>query len=177
MENEIIDTRRITAEDSKTTQESVDSVTEPKYTPFSPIMDRVQVKVIEEMVKDEQGVLMPPKYRQHSNMGVVIAIGQWVILGGKQIPLGEVIQPGDKVLFGEYNCEKFDGVDGEEYELIRVQDIRGVWRLIQNAWVSIPTVNIPAVVVGSLSTSSILPCTENVPYSFDPKGFTGVSHG
>ena len=124
VQNEIVDTRRINPENVA----QVPTTPLPEYGEFSPILDRVQVKVLDEMVKDESGVMVPPKYRQHSNKGIVVEVGQWVVLGGKQIPLIEVVKPGDKVLFGEYNCEKFvEG--GEEYELVRVQDIRGVERL------------------------------------------------
>ena len=127
VQNEIVDTRRINAESVNTYAKSVD-VPNLEYGEFTPILDRVQVKVLDEMVQDESGVMVPPKYRQHSNKGIVVGVGQWVVLGGKQIPLIEVVKPGDKVLFGEYNCEKFvEG--GEEYELVRVQDIRGVERL------------------------------------------------
>jgi co-chaperonin GroES (HSP10) len=88
--------------------------------------------VLDEKVQDPTtGIFMPPVYRQHSNKGIVVTIGQWVVLGGKQIPLGDIIKVGDKILFGEYNCEKFTGVDGVEYELVRVQDIRGVERLVE----------------------------------------------
>lgn len=127
--NDVVDNRRVTAESVQ--EVPADKVADTStYAPFAPIMDRVQVRVIEEQV-EENGVMMPPKYRQHSNKGIVVAVGQWVILGGKQIPLLDVIKPGDKVLFGEYNCEKFNGLDGQEYELVRVQDIRGVERLVE----------------------------------------------
>lgn len=123
LENEIVDSRRINPD--SVAQEPTTPVL--KYGEFSPILDRVQVRVLDEMVKDESGVMVPPKYRQHSNKGIVVKVGQWVVLGGKQIPLDEVVKPGDKILFGEYNCEKFTE-SGEEYELVRVQDIRGVER-------------------------------------------------
>jgi chaperonin GroES len=127
VQNEIVDTRRINPENVSEVVNPV--ISEVQYETFVPILDRVQVKVLDEMVKDESGVMVPPKYRQHSNKGIVVKVGQWVVLGGKQIPLDTVLKPGDKVLFGEYNCEKFvEG--GEEYELVRVQDIRGVERLI-----------------------------------------------
>ena len=123
VQNEIVDTRRINPENVA----QVPTTPLPEYGEFSPILDRVQVKVLDEMVKDESGVMVPPKYRQHSNAGIVIALGQWVVLGGKQIPLDEVIQVGSKIMFGEYNAERFTQ-DGVDYELVRVQDIRGVWR-------------------------------------------------
>ena len=126
VQNEIVDTRRINAESVNTYAKSVD-VPKLEYGEFTPILDRVQVKVLDEMVQDESGVMVPPKYRQHSNAGIVIALGQWVVLGGKQIPLDEVIQVGSKIMFGEYNAERFTQ-DGVDYELVRVQDIRGVWR-------------------------------------------------
>lgn len=92
-------------------------------TQFKPILDRVLLKRIEE-TKDST-IVIPEKYRQQSNKGTVIACGDGVLLGGALYPMP--VQPGDEVLFGEYNAEKVS-LDGEEYEIVRVQDIRGFRR-------------------------------------------------
>jgi len=129
--DDVKDTRRLTVETVTTPTLESKSADTSTYTPFKAIMDRIQVKVLDEQVQGEDGVMVAPKYRQHSNKGIVVSVGDWVIIGGKMAPI-DFIKPGDKVLFGEYNCEKF--VEGDqEYELVRVQDIRGVERMIDTS--------------------------------------------
>jgi len=99
-----------------------------QYEPFRPILDRVMVKRIQEDNSETKGgIAIPDKYRQQSNKGEVVAVGDFVTMGAAVFHMP--IKPGDIVLFGEYNCEPFSK-DGEEFLLVRVQDIRGVERLL-----------------------------------------------
>lgn len=99
----------------------------PEYEPFKAIMDRVAIRrIVVETAPD--GFIVPEKYRQHTNVGIVVSVGDFVLVGGQKIDLSTVLKPGDKVYFGEYNSEKFNLGD-EELELVRVQFIRGVERL------------------------------------------------
>lgn len=94
------------------------------YLPFRPLADRVLIRRIEaDNTTTDGGLLIPERYRQQSNKGEVVDVGQFYTTGGLvfQIPLA----PGDRVLFGEYNAEKFLK-DGEELLLVRFADIRGV---------------------------------------------------
>jgi co-chaperonin GroES (HSP10) len=98
-----------------------------EYGPFTAIMDRIQVRVIDEEEVDAQGVHVPKKYRQHSNAGIIISTGLGVQVGPRFFTMEELgLVPGQKVMFGEYNAEKFDE-DGHEYVLVRAGDIRGFW--------------------------------------------------
>ena len=127
---------------------------EPTYGTFHPIMDRILImRVLDdpdtELLEDgstrskRTGLVTTAKYRQHSNVGIVLATGQWVIVGGVKLPMSEFIKPGFKVCFGEYNAENFPmdrkkaealcdaiGVnfvdDQQGLRLVRVQDVRGV---------------------------------------------------
>lgn len=127
---------------------------EKQYANFKPILDRVLVKRISldkecEVLSDgslrnkRTGFVIPAKYRQHNNTGVVLAIGGFVVIGGVKTPLSEVVNPGDIVSFGEYNVEKMilpddqvlalcDAIqfnyvaEEEDLNLVRVQDIRSV---------------------------------------------------
>lgn len=122
------------------------------YAPAKPILDRILIKRIPDdpnmelledgSMKDKRtGFIIPPQYRQHSNVGVVLAIGEFVVMGGVKTPLSDFIQPGDKVTFGDYNSEVFhmsderveklcDAVqlnfesDPEGLRIVRVQDVR-----------------------------------------------------
>jgi co-chaperonin GroES (HSP10) len=124
------------------------------YGPFSPILDRILIKRCTEnenmeLLKDgsvknkKTGLIIAAKYRQHSNIGVVLAAGKFVILGGQRIPMEEVVRVGDRVTYGDYNSEVFtmseervkslcDAVQFNYFEdedglrVVRVQDVRGV---------------------------------------------------
>lgn len=87
--------------------------------PFLPILDRVLIRRIEaEAAVDGFGV--PEKYRQHSNVGIVIAIGENVER------MTDRVREGSKVLYGEYTAEEWDAPNGDVYWIVRIQDIRGV---------------------------------------------------
>lgn len=126
----------------------------PEFTPFTPILDRILVmrvpldenlEVLEDgSVRDKRtGFLIPAKYRQHSNTGIVLAVGNFVVMGGQRIDLSEIVRPGDRVTFGDYNSEVFpmekprvlalcDALkvnyheDDQGLRIVRIQDVRGI---------------------------------------------------
>src|SRR5271157_4016023 len=127
---------------------------EPTYGTARPILDRILVMRISddpdtELLEDgstrnkKSGLITAAKYRQHSNVGIVLAAGGFVVLGGLRIPMEELIKPGYKVVFGDYNSEVFPmdkmkaealcdvvGVnyvdDQQGLRIVRVQDVRTV---------------------------------------------------
>lgn len=129
---------------------------EKTYSEPTTILDRILVKRIAddpdlEIMEDgsarnkRTGFVIPYAYRQHNNIGIVLAVGQFVILGGVRIPMDEVVRKGDLVKFGDYNSEVFvmpedkiqemcDAVemnyepDPEGLRVVRVQDVRTVQR-------------------------------------------------
>jgi co-chaperonin GroES (HSP10) len=148
------------ASDVKAVELAPQKYPDKAYGPFSPILDRVLIKRCPEsknmeLLEDgsvrnkKSGLIIAAKYRQHSNIGVVLATGKFVILGGQRIPMEEVVRVGDRVTYGDYNSEVFhmseervealcDAVafnyvyDEEGLRVVRVQDIRGVEREIPN---------------------------------------------
>jgi len=126
------------------------------YEPMQTLMDRILVMVISddpniELLEDGStrnkttGLITASKYRQHSNVGIVLLAGQWVISGGVKTPMSEILKPGDKVIYGDYGSEKLpiDDVKAEalcdaisvNYEkteqglrIVRIQDVRVVER-------------------------------------------------
>lgn len=107
------------------------------------ITDDPDIELLEDGTQRRKstGFIIPPEYRQHSNVGIVIAVGEVVVLGGVTFDLGRFVKVGDKVTFGDYNSEMFPmdphkaqalcdavEVDYEEnlenIRVIRVQDIR-----------------------------------------------------
>lgn len=94
---------------------------------FTPILDRVLIRRRKSETKS--AIEIPDAYRQAERRGTIVAVGQFVVAGGTRIPMGDILVVGDDVLFGEYNAEpiEVEGVEGE-LVLVRVQDIRGVYR-------------------------------------------------
>ena len=127
---------------------------EKQFGVFRPVLDRILVKRVEPdenlellsdgSVKDKRtGFIMPAKYRQHSNTGVVLAIGQFVVMGGTKTSLSEIVKVGDRVTYGDYNSEvaylhedivkqlcdaiQLNYVEDESgTRIVRIQDVRGV---------------------------------------------------
>jgi chaperonin GroES len=94
---------------------------EPKaYAPFEPLNDLVLVKRVQESNDKAGSFIIPEKFRQQSNKGVVIAKGNLA---------KSDISKDDIVTFGVYNAENII-VRGGELLLIRENDIRGVERAL-----------------------------------------------
>lgn len=144
--------------DSEPVKKAEPKFPEKQYEPFKPILDRVLIKRVAEdknmeMLEDgsmrdkRTGFIIPAKYRQHSNIGVVLAVGDFVVMGGVKTHLSDIVKPGYRVLFGEYNAEKLKipdeqvqamcdaiGVEfeaSEDLDVVRVQDIRGVYKPVE----------------------------------------------
>jgi len=144
--------------DSEPVKKAEPKFPEKQYEPFTPILDRVLIKRVAEDKNMEQledgsmrdkrtGFIIPAKYRQHSNVGIVLAVGDFVVMGGVKTRLSDIIKPGYRVLFGEYNAEKLKVPDAqveamcdaigvefeasEDLDVVRVQDIRGVYKPVE----------------------------------------------
>jgi hypothetical protein len=132
---------------------------EPTYEPMQTLMDRILVMVVSDdpnvvLLEDGStkdlttGLISTAKYRQHSNVGIVLLAGQWVITGGIKTNLSDMLRPGDKVIYGDYGSEKMPdtfnkkaeaicdsiGVNFEKTEqglrIVRVQDVRTIERRV-----------------------------------------------
>jgi len=146
-------------EAAKAVTEAPKKYPEPEFAPMQTLMDRVLVMVIsddpnEELLEDGStrnkttGLISTAKYRQHSNVGIVLLSGQWVVVSGVKTPMKEIVNPGDKVIYGDYGSEKMPetfskkaeaicdtiGVNYQKTEqgirIVRVQDIRTVERRV-----------------------------------------------
>lgn len=107
----------------------------PTYEPFKPILDRILIRLVrEDGPKD--GFEVPEKYRQQTNKGEVLAVGDVVVLSGHKFPVTDFVNVGDHLLFGQYTAEEFTSDDlvarfGEgPFYIIRVQDVRGIARQV-----------------------------------------------
>ena len=89
-----------------------------------PLHDRVIVQRMEEERKTAGGIVIPDSATEKPIRGKVIAVGN-----GKILDSGEVrkldVKAGDTVLFGKYSGTEVK-VDGEDYLVMREDDIMGV---------------------------------------------------
>jgi chaperonin GroES len=89
-----------------------------------PLHDRLIVKRWEEEKTTPGGIVIPDTAAEKPIKGEVIAVGNGKVLDdGKVRPLQ--VKKGDKVLFGKYSGTEIK-VDGEEYLVLREEDVMGV---------------------------------------------------
>lgn len=89
-----------------------------------PLHDRVVVKRVEEETKTAGGIVLPGSAAEKPSEGEVVAVGPGKPLDNGQVRALEV-KVGDKVLFGKYSGTEVK-VDGEQYVVMREEDIMGV---------------------------------------------------
>ena len=93
-------------------------------TKIRPLHDRVIVKRIEEEEKTAGGIIIPDTAKEKPQQGEVIAAGKGKILeDGSVRPLD--VKVGDRVIFSKYAGTEIK-IDGEEYLIMREDDILGV---------------------------------------------------
>ena len=93
-------------------------------TTFRPLHDRVVVRRVESEAKTKGGIIIPDTAKEKPIEGKVVAVGK-----GKKTDDGKLIaldvKVGDKVLFSKYGGTEVK-IDGEEYLIMREDDILGV---------------------------------------------------
>jgi chaperonin GroES len=91
---------------------------------IKPLQDRIIIKRIEEQEQIRGGIIIPDTAKEKPQEGEVIAVGE-----GKKLDNGDRVQldvkEGDRVLFGKYAGTEIK-LDGEEYLIMREDDILGV---------------------------------------------------
>ena len=89
-----------------------------------PLADRVIVKRIEEGEQKIGAIIIPDSAKEKPQQGEVVAVGKGKAdKDGKIIPLD--VKAGDRILFGKYSGHEVK-LDGEEYLIMREEDILGV---------------------------------------------------
>jgi len=89
-----------------------------------PLHDRVLVKRFNEEERSKGGIIIPDSAKEKPIQGEIIAVGQGRITEeGKVRPLD--VKKGDRVLFGKYAGTEIK-IDGEEFLMMREEDILGV---------------------------------------------------
>lgn len=90
-----------------------------------PLRDRVVVRRVEEETTSAGGIVLPGSATEKPNQGVVVAVGDGVILdNGDKRAVG--VQVDDKVIFGKYADSNTVKIDGEELIILSENDVYAV---------------------------------------------------
>ncbi|MGE4233846.1 MAG: co-chaperone GroES [Bacteriovoracia bacterium] len=89
-----------------------------------PLHDRILVKRLNEEEKTKGGIIIPDSAKEKPAEGQVVAAG-----AGRRTEDGKLValevKKGDKILFGKYSGTEIK-IDGEEYLIMREDDVLGV---------------------------------------------------
>ena len=85
-----------------------------------PLNDRVLIKPMEAEEKVKGGIIIPDSAKERPQEGKVVAVGP-----GKSEEEKMTVKVGDKVIYSKYAGSELK-IDGEEYLLMREDDILGV---------------------------------------------------
>lgn len=90
---------------------------------LKPLGDRVILKQDEAEETTASGLILTSNSKEKPQRGEVIAVGEGKHDHGKLIPVA--VKPGDIVIYGKYGGQEVV-VDGEEYVILRADDIYAV---------------------------------------------------
>ena len=89
---------------------------------IQPLGDRVVVKSLEAETKTKGGIVLPDTAKEKPQEGKVVAVGKGKVLENGTIQKPEV-KVGDRILYGKYSGTEVTTKDGEEYLIMREDDI------------------------------------------------------
>ena len=92
---------------------------------IKPLGDRVLLKVLEAEAKTKGGIIIPDVAKEKPQEGEVVAVGKGKISeSGSLTPLE--VKVGDKVLFAKYGGTEVTTKAGEEYLIVKEEDILAI---------------------------------------------------
>lgn len=92
---------------------------------FQPLGDRVIIKPLEPESKTKGGIVLPDTVKEKPQEGKVVAVGKGKVLENGSIQKPEV-KEGDVILYGKYSGTEVTTKDGEEYLIVREEDILAI---------------------------------------------------
>lgn len=91
---------------------------------FTPLHDRVLVRIIESDEKTSGGLIIPDTVKEKPQEGEVISVGAGAKdEAGARIAMD--VKAGDKILFGKWSGTEIK-IDGEELMIMKESDILGI---------------------------------------------------
>lgn len=92
---------------------------------FQPLGDRIIIKPLEPETKTKGGIVLPDTVKEKPQEGKVVAVGKGKVLDNGTVQKPEV-KEGDTVLYGKYSGTEVTTKDGEEYLIVREEDILAI---------------------------------------------------
>ena len=91
---------------------------------FSPLHDRVLIKVLDSEEKTKGGIIIPDTAKEKPQEGEVVAVGPGAKTeDGKTVKMD--VKVGDKVIFGKWSGTEIK-IDNIEYSIMKESDIMGI---------------------------------------------------
>ncbi|MDE6260879.1 MAG: co-chaperone GroES [Oscillospiraceae bacterium] len=90
---------------------------------LKPLSDRVILKAMEAEEKTKGGIILTSNAKEKPEMAEVVAVGPGGMVDGKEVVM--TVKVGDKVLTSKYSGTEVK-VDGEEYTIVRQNDILAI---------------------------------------------------
>jgi chaperonin GroES len=90
---------------------------------LKPLGDKVVIKVKEEEITTQGGIVLPGSAKEKPQQGTVVAVGSGEVVDGKKIPLD--VKEGDEVIYSKYSGSEVKLGD-EEFLIIRQSDILAI---------------------------------------------------
>lgn len=92
---------------------------------FQPLGDRIIIKPMEAESKTRGGIVLPDTVKEKPQEGKVVAVGKGKVLDNGTVQKPEV-KEGDVVLYGKYSGTEVTTKVGEEYLIVREDDILAI---------------------------------------------------
>ncbi len=92
---------------------------------LKPLADRIIVKPLEAEEKTKGGIVLPDTAKEKPQEGKVVAVGKGKVKENGEIQPMEV-KVGDRVLYGKYSGTEITTKDGEEYLIMREDDVLAI---------------------------------------------------
>ena len=90
---------------------------------LKPLSDRVILKALEAQETTKGGIILTAGAKEKPEMAEVVAVGPGGLVDGKEVVM--TVKVGDKVLTSKYSGTEVK-VDGEEYTIVRQNDILAI---------------------------------------------------
>ncbi len=88
-----------------------------------PLADRVVIKAVAAEETTKSGFILTASAQEKPSIAEVVAVGPGGVVDGKEVKMN--VKVGDKVLISKYSGTEVK-VDGEEYSIVRQDDILAV---------------------------------------------------
>ena len=90
---------------------------------LKPLADRVIIKMVEAEETTKSGIILTSAAQEKPEVAEVIAVGPGGVVDGKEVVM--TVKVGDKVITSKYAGTEVK-VDGEEYTIVRQNDILAI---------------------------------------------------